>query len=63
MKRPIQSKDVVRIIAGPCKGNTGVVNRLDEERELVNIFQRGAYIGIWFRSRDVKRIGRVRGES
>lgn len=57
MKRPIESKDVVRIKHG-LPGKTGVVNRVDGES--VNIFIKGKTIGIWFNIREIKRIGRIK---
>lgn len=57
--RPLGPSDVVRIISGQCRGDTGVVNRIDSASGMINVFQRGSDIGIWFFSRNLKRIGRV----
>lgn len=60
MKRPIESKDVVRIKRG-LPGKTGVVNRVDGESVNVFVTQDNPFgIGIWFNYRELKRIGRVK---
>lgn len=57
MKRPIESKDIVRT----DKGSTGVVNRLCGNNVNVFITQNNpAGIGIWFNIKQLKRIGRVK---
>jgi hypothetical protein len=59
-KRPIETKDIVRIKRG-IPGKTGVVNRVDGESVNVFVTQNNPYgIGIWFNIREVKRIGKVR---
>lgn len=55
--KPITSKDVIRIVSGQCKGQTGVVNRIDGDN--VNIFLKDNSIGVWFNIREIKRIGRI----
>ena len=57
LKKPISSKDIVRIISGKCKNRTGVVNRIDGDS--INIFLKGSYIGVWFLIEEIKRIGRI----
>jgi hypothetical protein len=58
--RPIQSKDVVRIIHPQLRDCTGVVNRRCEITGMINVFIKNQFIGIWFFEYDLKRIGRIK---
>lgn len=60
--RPIETKDVVRIKRG-LPGKTGVVNRVLEDGQSVNVFvtqDNPAGLGIWYNVRELKRIGKVK---
>lgn len=61
MKRPLEPNDVVRILHPQCKGETGVINRIDETTGSISVF-RTKYSGFatWFSKGDLKRIGRVK---
>lgn len=57
-KRELAERDVVRIITGPLKGNTGVINRIENDQ--VNVFIKDTYIGIWFEIKELQRIGKIK---
>lgn len=60
-KRPLQPKDVVRILDNRFTlARTGVVNRRDETTGMINVFTKAWDHGIWFFESNLKRIGRVK---
>lgn len=61
MKRPLEPKDVVRIMHPKCPNETGVINRICSTTGMISVF-RTQYSGFatWFSVNDIKRIGRVK---
>jgi hypothetical protein len=63
-KRPLLSKDIVRVVMPDVSKNvTGIVNRVDVNTGLVNVFitqDNPSGIGIWYDKKHLKRIGRTR---
>jgi hypothetical protein len=60
LKKPLGTRDVVKIMHPEAFSRTGVINRVCEKTGMVNVFQKNTDIGIWFDEKYLKRIGRIR---
>lgn len=58
-KRPLEPKDVVRILHPQCPNETGVISRM--QGNMISVFRtKRSGFATWFFPKDLKRIGRVK---